>query len=215
MWQKIKSFIRNDDPRAKIKWSLYWRVWRECGLPYWKWLVAGVICTLIAASAEGYSVTLVGQIVDEGFVKQKKEMLLMVGLQVIAAFAIKGAFGYAKTLTMAKAGLLGVSNLRRRIYKHMVDQPLAFFHGSQTGTLMNNFTGLANAVLNLVTDSVITIVQSMATLLIMVGLMLWKAPQMTLILLFLAPAILIPLVVILRKQRIVARSSFGADARSI
>ena len=198
MWQKIRSFLRNDDPLTQIKWSLYGRVWRECGLPYWKWLVAGVICTVLAACAEGYSVTLIGKIVDKGIAEQKNDVLLVVGLQVIAAFSLKSAFGYAKTLTMAKAGLLGVSNLRRRIYKHMVHQPMAYFHGEQTGPMTHRFTGLANAVLNLVTDNVITIVQSTATLVIMCGLMLWHAPQMTLILLFLTPGILIPLTIIIR-----------------
>ena len=72
MFQKIKSFLRNDDPLTQIKWSLYGRVWRECGLPYWKWLVAGIICTVLAACAEGYSVTLIGKIVDKGIAEQKK-----------------------------------------------------------------------------------------------------------------------------------------------
>ena len=215
MWQKIKSFIKNDNPEAQVKWSLYGRVWQEFGFPYWKWLAAGVTCTIIAAAAEAYSITLVAKIVDQGIVENKRSVLLLVGLQLIAAFAVKGAFGYAKTLTMAKAGLLGVTNLRRRMYKHMTDQPISFFHDSQTGVIINYFTALADAVLGLVTENVIVVVHSTVTLLFMLGLMLWFAPQMTLILLFLAPGILIPLVVIMRKQRIVARRSFGAGARSI
>ena len=215
MYKKIKSFIKNDNPHTKLKWSLYGRVWKECGLPYWKWLAAGVLCTIIAASAEAYSITLVKQIVEEGLDKKNMTALYVIGLQVVAAFTIKSAFGYAKTLTMTKAGLLGVSSLRRRVYKHLVKQPISFFHGSQTGTLMNYFTGLANAVLSLVTDNVINIVQSMVTMLLMIGLMLLYAPQMTLILVPLALGILIPLVIITRKRRILIRTGFGAEAGSI
>ena len=215
MWQKIKSFFRNDNPNSQLKWSLYGRVWRECGLPYWKWLLVGVICTIIAAAAEAYSITLVKKIVEGGIIEQQMSVLIFVGLQIIGAFTAKSVFGYTKTLTMAKAGLLGVSSLRRRMYNHMLKQPMAFFHGEQTGFLMNRFTAMASAVLSLVTDNVITIVQSTASLVFMIGLMLYYAPQMTLVLTFLAPAIIIPLLVIIRKQRVLVRTSFGVEGQSI
>ena len=231
MLKKLISFIKNDkNPDMRIKWSLYGRVWRECGRPYWKWLAVGVVCTIVAATAEAYSITLVqkivevvqkglvaeeGGVIEDDVIQATMAALYLVGLQVVAAFCLKSAFGYAKTLTMTKAGLLGVSNLRRRIYKHLVGQPISYFHGSQTGVLMNYFTGLANAVLGLVTENVINIIQSTATMLMMIGLMLWFAPQMTGILVFLAPGILVPLVVITRKRRLLVRKSFGAEAGSI
>ena len=55
----IKAFIKNDDPEAQLKWRLYGRVWHELGKPYWKLLLAGVICTVLASGAEAYSITLV------------------------------------------------------------------------------------------------------------------------------------------------------------
>ena len=213
--QKIKSFIRNDNPEAQLKWSLYGRVWREFGIPYWKWLVTGVICTVIAAAAEAYSIVLVKTIVEDGIMERSMDALLLAGLQVVAAFSLKSAFGYAKVLTMAKAGLLGITSLRRRMYRHMVKQPISFFHGTQTGPLMNRFAGMADAVLALVTDNVITIVHSASTLLMMIGLMVWFAPQMTLILLVLGPCILIPMVIIMRRQRVLVRTTFGVNATAI
>jgi len=217
-WQKIKSFLKADNPQALIKWSLYGRVWNECGKPYWKWIAFGILCTILAAAAEAFSVWLVKIIVEtveEGITQEGLDKLTTVGLLVVAAFTIKGIFGYGKTLTMAKAGLLGVTSLRRRVYKHMLKQPISFFHGTQTGTLTNYFTRMTDAVLALVTDNVIITVQSIVTLFFMVGLMLWFAPQMMFVLLILAPCILIPLVLITRMRRILVRTSFSADANSI
>ena len=222
MWKKIKSFIKNDNPHSQIKWSLYGRVWRECGAPYWKWLAAGIVCTVLAAVAEAYSIVLVHKIVDGGIIPpegdaidRRMSVLVEAGLLVVVAFTAKSVFGYAKTLTMAKAGLLGVTSLRRRVYKHMVKQPISLFHGSQTGILMNYFTGLANAVLSLVTGSVISIIQSTATVLMMFALMLWYAPQMTLVLLFFTPGVLVPMLVIIRKQRTIVRNSITIEAGSL
>lgn len=214
-FRSITAFIKNDNPQAKISWSLYNRVWREIGLPYWKLLLAGIIFTLIAAAAEAYTITLVKKVIDKGFIEKNMTSLYFIGVQIVIAYLIKGLFGYGKTLAMARAGLLGATHLRRRIYRHMVHQHIGFFHTSKTGPLMNNFTGLANAVLGLVTNSVMNIVQSIATLCMMLGLMIWYAPQMTAVLVFLIPAILIPLTIIMRKLREVSRNSFGADAGSI
>ena len=215
MWKKIKSFIRNDDPNAQVKWSMFIRVWREYGLPYWKWITVGVTCTILAAAAEAYSILLVKDIVEGGIIEGQWSVMVWTGLLLVAAFTIKGAFTYAKTLTMAKANLLGVTALRRRIYRHMVKQQMSYFHGEQTGPLMMRFTMMADAILGLVTQTVITIVHSVATITFMIGLMLWVAPHMTLVLLIFAPLIFIPLVIIMRKIRVVVRTTFGVNAVAI
>ncbi|MCL2469633.1 MAG: ABC transporter ATP-binding protein/permease [Alphaproteobacteria bacterium] len=199
----------------QIKWSLYGRVWREIGKPHWKWLAIGVLCITIAAGAEAFSITLVKKIVDKAFVEKNMASLYLIGLQIVGAFTVKGVFNYIKVLTMAKAGLLGATGLRRRIYAHMIQQPMRYFHKTHTGILMNYFTGLANAVLSLVTEQMINVIQNVVTLFMMLGVMFWYAPQMTGVLVFLAPAIVIPLTIITRKRRVVSRRSFGADADSI
>ena len=215
MWKKLKSFIKNDDPNAQVKWSMYGRVWWEYGIPYWKWITAGVLCTILAASAEAYSILLIKDIVEGGIIEQNMNVMLKVGLLLIVAFTLKGAFSYAKTLTMAKAGLLGVTALRRRIYKHMIKQPMSYFHGEQTGPLMMRFTVLADGVMSLVTETVITSVHSFSTIVFMLGLMLWYAPYMTIILFVLAPGIIIPVVIIMRRQRVLVRTTFGAHGLAI
>lgn len=211
----IKSFLRNDNPEAQIKWILYRRVWREFGQPYWKLLVSGIICTIIAAGAEAYSITLVKKVIDQGFIEKNMNILYLIGLQVIGVYLVKGIFTYSRVVLMAKAGLLGATSLRRRMYRHMVNLHIGYFNETQTGPLMNSFMGLANAVMGLITDRVISIVQNVATIVMMVALMLWYAPQITTILFILVPSILVPLTVIMRKRRILSRKTFGYDAGSL
>ena len=211
----IKSFIRNDNPEARIKWSLYIRVWTEIGKPQWKWLLLGVICTTLAAAAEGFSITLVKQVIDRGFIEKNMQSLFFIGLQIVTAFGAKGVFSFLKTVTMTKAGLVGATNLRRRLYQHVLRQPMIYFQASRTGTIMNYFTNMSNSVLSLVTTTIITTVHNIATIVMMLGLMIWYAPQMTTVLTFLIPAIVVPLTIITRKRRILSRNTFGAEAASM
>ena len=215
IWGSIKSFIRNDNPAAKIKWSLYIRVWKEFGKPYWKWLALGILFTVLSAGAEAYSITLVKKIVDDGFIEKNLNSFFWIGCQIVFVYVGKGIFTYAKTMVMTKGGLLGVSSLRRKLYRHLVNNSLRYFYSSQTGMLLNYVTGMANAVLSLVTDNVIKTVNDVSTVLMMGALMIWYAPQMTIVLLFLVPAILISMIVITRKKNIFTRTGFGVEAESI
>lgn len=206
---KIKAFIKGDESNGRIKWSLYGRVWREVGAPYWKWLLFGIIFTILAAGAEGYTITLVQQVVDKAFINKSMDAIYWLGIQVIVAFGAKGAFTYAKALIMSKGGLLASANLQKKIYKHMTHMNLARFYGDGIGKNLNYFGVQAGAVLNLVTGTVIRVVQNVATLFMTLALMFYYAHQMCVVLMFLAPAIMIPMVVIMRKRRKLSRQSFG------
>lgn len=206
---KIRSFIKGDESNGRIKWSLYGRVWREIGRPYWKWLVAGIVFTILAAGAEAYTITIVQQVVDKAFIEKSLSAIYFLGIQVIVAFGAKGTFTYAKSLIMSKGGLLASANLQKKIYKHMVHMNLARFYADGIGKNLNYFGVQAGAVLNLVTGTVVRVVQNVATLVMTLGLMFYYAHQMCIVLMFLAPAIMIPMVVIMRKRRKLSRQSFG------
>ncbi len=206
---KIKSFIQGDTSNGRIKWSLYGRVWREIGAPFWKWLAAGIIFTILAAGAEAYTITLVQQVVDKAFIEKSMTAIYFLGIQVIIAFGAKGAFTYAKALIISKGGLLASARLQNKIYRHMTHMNIARFYGDGIGKNLNYFTVQSTAVLNLVTNNVIRVVQNVATLIMTLALMIYYAHQMCVVLLFLAPAIMIPMVIIMRKRRKLSRQSFG------
>ncbi len=209
MLKKIKSFIKGDASNKGIKWSLYGRIWREIGKPQWKWLLCGIIATVIAAGAEAFTITLVQKIVDKAFIEKSMQSIYMIGIQVIAAFGVKGTFSYAKSLTMAKAGLLASALLQKRIYRHMVHMNVSKFYGDGIGKNLNYFGVQAGAVLTLVTGTIVNTIQQIATLAMTLGLMIYYAPQMCAVLIFLVPAILVPMVIITRKRRKLSRQSFG------
>lgn len=206
---KVKAFVKGDESNGRIKWSLYGRVWNEIGRPYWKWLLAGIVFTILAAAAEAYTITIVQQVVDEAFIEKSMNAIYWLGIQVIVAFGAKGTFTYAKALIMSKGGLVASADLQKKIYRHMTHMNLARFYADGIGKNLNYFGVQSGAVLNLVTGTVIKVVQNIATLIMTLALMFYYAHQMCLVLMFLAPAIMIPMVVIMRKRRKLSRQSFG------
>lgn len=207
--QKIKNFFHGDASNQRIKWSLYGRIWREIGRAQWKWLLLAVIATICAAGAEGYSITLVQRVVDKAFIDKNMQSTYIVGILIIVAFGAKGAFNYARSLLMAKGGLAASASLQKRIYSHMVHMGIAGFYGDGVGKHLNYFYVQSGAVLRLVTENILSLVQQLATLVITLTLMIYYAPQVCAILVFLVPAIVVPLLIIMRRRRKLSRQSFG------
>src|SRR5574344_1939631 len=110
---------------------------------------------------------------------------------------------------MSKAGLLASASLQRRIYHHIVKMNISKFYGDGIGKTLNYFGVQAGAVLTLVTGTIVSTVQQFATLVMTLALMFYYAPQMCVVLLFLPPAILLPMFIIMRKRRKLSRQSFG------
>ena len=214
---KVKRLVGIKDKKksARIKWSVYGRVWREIGIPNWHWLAIGGLLTLVAASAEGFTVTIVKRVIDEGFISQNMSVLYFFGAQIILAFLLKGAFNYAKDLIMTKAGLRAGMLLKERIYTRLVRTNIDEIQRDGVGRFTNYFNLQAQAVLNLVTDQIIKIIQSIASLGIMIGILLWSAPQMLAALAFLIPGIFIPMSIITHQKLKQGRKMFGIANDSV
>ncbi len=206
--KKIFSIDKSDVDAGRVKWSLYWRVWREIGIPQLKWLIAGVVATILAAGAEGYTITLVQQVVDKAFIEKSMAAIYFLAVQIIIAYGLKGVFTYAKALIMSKGGLIAYARLQKRIYNHMIHMNLARFYGDGIGKNLNYFSVQCGAVLSLVTTAVVQFIQNVATLAMTFALMVYYAPQMCVVLLFLVPALLIPMALIMRRKRKLSRQSF-------
>lgn len=206
--KKIFSIDKSDVDADRVKWSLYWRVWREIGIPQLKWLIAGVVATILAAGAEGYTITLVQQVVDKAFIEKSMAAIYFLAVQIIIAYGLKGVFTYAKALIMSKGGLIAYARLQKRIYNHMIHMNLARFYGDGIGKNLNYFSVQCGAVLSLVTTAVVQFIQNVATLAMTFALMVYYAPQMCVVLLFLVPALLIPMALIMRRKRKLSRQSF-------
>ncbi len=207
--KKLKTLIKGDESNGRIKWSLYVRIWNEIGRPQWKWLLAGIIATIGTAAAEGYAITLVQRVVDDAFIQKSMQSIYVIGMQVIAAYGAKGICSYAKALIMSKAGLLASARLQQRIYNHVVKMNISKFYGDGIGKTLNYFGVQAGAVLNLITGTIVSTIQQIATLAITLGLMVYYAPQMCAVLIFLVPAIIAPTILIMRKRRKLSRKSFA------
>jgi subfamily B ATP-binding cassette protein MsbA len=111
-------------------------------------------------------------------------------------------------MILTKAGMKASADLQKRIYRKTLQTDIDRMQGEGFGRFLNYFGVQAGSMLSLVTGQVVNAVQNLSSMMIMLALMLWYAPQLFLIMLLLLPLIMLPMVMVARYKNKKTRESF-------
>ncbi len=98
-------------------------------------LLTGALFALLVAGAGGLIAWLVKPVMDDVFVNRDLLMLKLVPLALLGAYVLKGVGTYGGSYLMASVGERVIAQLRRELYAHIQDMPLAFFTSRHSGEL--------------------------------------------------------------------------------
>ena len=79
-------------------------------------------------------------VINEVFVAKNESLLFPISLAVILTFAIKGLSNYGQSVSISYVGQRIVTDTQHRLYEHLIEMELGFFHRSSTGSLLSRFT---------------------------------------------------------------------------
>ena len=111
---------------------------------------------------------------------------LMIGIAVGSAI-LNFCLGYAVNY-LGQQFKLG---MRRKLYSHMQSLSLGFFEKSQTGKLMSTITNDVASLDQLVSGSLVTVIQDAVTLVVVIVILFWKSGSLSLIALSMYPIYLL------------------------
>ncbi len=177
------------------------RLWRECIRGYVWWLVLAVVFMGLMASATALSAWLMKPVVNEIFIARNQEMLWLIGAAVLATFVIKGASNYAQATLMAYVSLNIVADIQNRLYRHLTDLDIGFFHHNATGTLVSRFLNDVGAMRVAVAHAITVFGKDMLSLIGLVIVMFVQDWQLALISFFVFPIAILPIAKIGRRMR--------------
>ena len=177
------------------------RLWRENIRQYTGWLALAVVCMAIMAVATALSAYLMKPVVNDIFIARNEDMLWLIGGAVLATFVIKGAANYAQTVLMAFVGLRIVADLQKRLYAHMTDLDMTFFHNNSTGTLVSRFTVDIHAMRTTVSHAITVFGKDLLSLIGLVTVMFVQDAALAFVAFFVFPIAILPIVKIGRKMR--------------
>ncbi len=144
--------------------------------------VAAMLVALIVGTAASLAPPLLAKVaIDEGIERHDTHTLVLVVLAFLASALVVWAMTYLQTYLVGLVGQRALADLRIRIFTHLQRQPVGFYESRPAGVLVSRITNDVEALESLVTDSVVTLVQSGLTLFGAIVVLLCLAPGLALL----------------------------------
>ncbi len=155
---------------------------------------------------------LLGIIVDRGILPHRPVVIMALSLTIAALAVIDALAVYVQSWTAARIGEGLVYNLRTEVFKHVLQQPVAFFARSQTGALVSRLNtdviGAQQAVIALFAQILSTIL-TLALVLTTLFLLSWPITAIALVVI---PLFILPGKMIGRRLQRLSREEMKLDA---
>jgi ABC-type multidrug transport system fused ATPase/permease subunit len=144
--------------------------------------VAAMLTALIVGTAASLAPPLLAKVaIDEGIERHDTHTLVLVVLAFLASALVVWAMTYLQTYLVGLVGQRALADLRIRIFTHLQRQPIGFYESRPAGVLISRITNDVEALESLVTDSVVTLVQSGLTLFGAIAVLLYLDPGLALL----------------------------------
>jgi ATP-binding cassette subfamily B protein len=160
------TYDRVGAPKPKIddwSWARTMRrvsVLVRLGAAY-RWRVAGGIVALLVATAASLAPPWLARMaIDDGIVGRDLTLLAWVVGAFLAAGAVGWLAGLAQTYLTAWAGERILADLRLRLFRHLGRLSLGFYERNRTGAVISRLTNDVEALEQVVTDGVTSLVQN-------------------------------------------------------
>ncbi|MDG6348347.1 lipid A export permease/ATP-binding protein MsbA [Luteimonas sp. 8-5] len=185
-------------------WAAYRRLLGYTS-PYWMLLVAAGIAMVVEAVAGGLFVQLMDPLVNRGFVNPEPRMAVILPLQIIGLFVLRGVAGYITDYGMARAGRSMVRDLRNQIIGKYLRMPSSHFDIESVPSMVSRLNFDTEQVAQAGTDAAKAIVTDSLTIAYMLGLMLYVSFKVTFAVLLVVPLIGVVVWYVGRRYRRISR----------
>ncbi|RYE87290.1 MAG: ATP-binding cassette domain-containing protein, partial [Hyphomicrobiales bacterium] len=177
------------------------------------WRLGLTLAFLLIAALTSLAIpALAGRIIDEGFVAQNLSMIASYGWVVIAIAAVMALASGARFYFISIIGERVLTDLRRAVFDHLLTLDATFFDTHRVGELTSRLNGDVATIRHAIGSSLSMTLRGMVTILGALVLMFLTSPYLTLAVVLVVPALVIPVIWLGRKLRHMSRRTQDALA---
>ncbi len=162
--------------------------------PYRGQLVIAMVSMVIVSIMGSAQAYLIKPLIDKIFVTRDQTMLNLLPFALIGVFLIKGVFYYTYTSLLDIAGQSVISDLRKKLFAHIHDLPISFFHHTPTGELMARIINDATLIQNAVSRALIGVLKDLCQIIGLLGVVFYLNWRLASISLIFLPLAVVPVV---------------------
>ena len=167
-------------PKPEIKKETFPRLLKMLFKEF-KWQLLVVIVCVLLASVAGSSTGIFLENVISAIIAGDYNALLGVVIVMICLFALAILGGVIRALIMANVTQGFLKSIRVAMFNEMQDLPIKYFDTNTHGDIMSVYTNDVDALRQLVSESIISVMQTIITLAVVVFVMIYYSLWLTLI----------------------------------
>ncbi|ADW73135.1 lipid A ABC exporter, fused ATPase and inner membrane subunits MsbA [Rahnella aceris] len=186
-------------------WQTFRRLWPMI-TPFKAGLIAAAIALVANAASDTFMLSLLKPLLDDGFGKADRSILLWMPLVVIGLMVVRGVSGYISSYCISWVSGKVVMHMRRRLFGHMMRMPVAFFDQQSTGTLLSRITYDSEQVASSSSSALVTVVREGASIIGLFVMMFYYSWQLSVILLVIAPIVSVVIRVVSKRFRNISKT---------
>ncbi len=164
-------------------------------------LLLAAVCMIVVAGANGSMALMVKPVMDDIFIRQDRDMLLLIPGLAILIFFLKGLGSFGSEYLMNYIGEKIIRFFRDSLYEKITDLPIFFIHKEKTGALMSRITNDVNIVKGMVSTAVINLFRDFFSVLAFLFVIFYRDWQLALGAFVVLPLAFYPIVLFGRRVR--------------
>src|SRR5499427_9333942 len=180
--------------------------------PYTGTLLLFLLVVVLNASIAIANPLIYREIVNVGILTGNTTLIVRLALLVGAIGLVDAALGLGQTYLAARIGAEVVMALRRKLFAHVQQMPIAFFGRIQTGALVNRLVTDATGARSAFTEVLSTVVGNSITVITLIIAMFALSWRIALVALVLLPLFMLPARLWGRRIQAITREGYEAGA---
>lgn len=178
--------------------------------PYKYGFIAAIIGMVFYAAIDSYVLSQLRPLIDQGLTGKDPEFMRWAPVFVLVMFCLRGICHFVGNYCLAWVGNNVVSDIRQKLFDHIMAMPVSFHDKESTGNLISKITYDAEQLLTAVSKAVIVLVQQGAFVIGLLAVMFYSSWQLSSIFLVLIPFIAIVMKYVSKRFRSVSKRIQGA-----
>jgi ATP-binding cassette subfamily B protein len=190
-WMALESAMQGDQPRRSISRATLRRI-LEFARPHRRSLILFLILSVITATLTVATPLLAGRVVDAIIEGGNERRVVTLALVIALLALVDAAVGLLERRQSSKIGEGLILDLRRAVFGHVQQMPVAFFTRTRTGALVSRLNNDVIGAQRAFTWTLSGVVGNIIALVLTLGVMLRLSWTITLLALILLPVFVLP-----------------------
>ncbi|MCR9122089.1 MAG: ABC transporter ATP-binding protein/permease [Phyllobacteriaceae bacterium] len=191
------------------------RILSENGRAYaWHYAIT-IVCLVLIGTTTAFVAWITRDVVDEIFVRQRGDLIIVITGTVIGVFLLRGAAMYVQAVVLARIGNDLVARYQTRVFDKLMKLGIGYFTEARSGHLAARIAENVNGIRDVLSLTLTALGRDLISLIGLLVVMVTMDPMLSLIVFSVAPVLILAVAWVSARIRNVVRETVELNARVV